>query len=292
MKLFNVYHQPNYIPNVFIGKTITTIHDMSYRVFPQYHPRRRVILLRTFEKRLRRADRIITDSEFSRQQIVEMLKVPEERVTVTYLGAGSQYQPITILKDKKLDLQARYGLPEQFLLYVGTIEPRKNLERLIEALYIYQQEEPGSALKLVLAGGKGWLYEEILARIKALHLEQDVLFTGYVNSEDLPYLYNMAEAFVYPSLYEGFGLPPLEAMACGTPVISSNAASIPEVVGEAGILADPYKVNELAEAICRVAGSASLREEMARKGLKQAQRFSWRQCAIETLQVYRDCMSQ
>ncbi len=292
MKGFDLYHQPNYVPHVFSGKTVTTIHDMSYRVFPQYHPRRRVIQLRAFESRLRRVDRIITDSEYSRREIVEILKVPEERVTVTYLGVGSQYKPMDITLEKKLALKKRYHLPKQFLLYVGTIEPRKNLARLIEAYYLYRQEEPGSALKLVLAGGKGWLFEDIFARVMDLHLEQDIIFTGYVDSEDLPYLYNMAKAFVYPSLYEGFGLPPLEAMSCGTPVISSNTSSIPEVVGKAGILIDPYQVNELAEAIYRVAGSVSLREEMKRMGLEQARRFSWRQCAIETLQVYRECMSQ
>lgn len=291
LKGFDIYHQPNYIPHVFGGKTVVTVHDMSHRVFPQYHPHRRVVLLRAFESRLRQADRIITDSEYSRREIMEMLRVPEDRVTVIYLGAGSQFQPLAITEKKRWALQSKYSLSEQFLLYVGTIEPRKNLAKLIEAYYLYRQEEPGSDLKLVLAGGKGWLYEDIFARVKALHLEQDVIFTGYVDSEDLPYLYNLAQAFVYPSLYEGFGLPPLEAMSCGTPVISSNAASIPEVVGGAGILIDPYQVNELTQAICRVADSASLREEMTRMGLEQAQHFSWRQCALETLQVYRECMS-
>ena len=290
MKGFDVYHQPNYIPHAFNGKTITTVHDMSYRVFPQYHPRRRVILLRAFEGRLRRLDRIITDSKYSRRQIVEMLRVPEERVTVTYLGAGSQYQPMSISQDKKIELQSRYGLHEQFLLYVGTIEPRKNLERLITAFHLYRQEEPGSEVKLVLAGGKGWLNEDIFARVHTLHLEQDVIFTGYVHNEDLPPLYNMALAFVYPSLYEGFGLPPLEAMSCGTPVISSNTSSIPEVVGDAGILIDPYQVNDLADAIYRVAGSGALREKMSSMGLERARRFSWKQCAIDTLQVYRECV--
>lgn len=290
MKGFDLYHQPNYVPHAFSGKTVITIHDMSHRIFPQYHPRRRVMILRAFESRLRQADRIITDSEHARQEIMELLRVPEERVEVIYLGAASHYRPMNISEKQLKDLQFRYNLPEQFLLYVGTLEPRKNLERLIEAYYLYRQEEPASELKLVLAGGKGWLYESIFSRVEELHLQQEVIFTGYVDSDDLPCLYNMAMAFVYPSLYEGFGLPPLEAMSCGTPVISSNAASIPEVVGEAGILIDPCQINDLAEAIFRVAESASLREEMSRQGLERARGFSWKKCAVETLQVYRDCM--
>lgn len=292
LKGFDIYHQPNYIPHAFDGIKIVTVHDMSHRVFPQYHPRRRVALLRAFENRLRKADHILTVSAYSQSEIREMLKVPEEKITVTYLGAGSQFQPLTLSAEMRRLLRERYRLPERFLLYVGTIEPRKNLQRLIEAYHLYRQEEPNSDLKLVLAGGKGWLYGDIFAQVKTLHLAKDVIFTGYVDSADLPGLYNMAEAFIYPSLYEGFGLPPLEAMSCGTPVISSNVASIPEVVGQAGILVDPYQTQELAQAIHKLAGSASLREEMSKLGLEQAHKFSWYQCAAETLRVYRECMQK
>lgn len=292
MRGFDIYHQPNYIPHAFHGKVVTTVHDMSHRIFPQYHPRCRVLLLRAFENRLRQAARIITVSEYAREEIVDLLGVSEAKVTVTYEGARSQYRPLSISDEKRMDLRNRYNLPERFLLYVGTIEPRKNLERLIEAFCIYKGEEPNSELKLVLAGGKGWLYEGIFARVQELHLGQDVVFTGYVDGEDLPFLYNMAIAFIYPSLYEGFGLPPLEAMSCGTPVISSNTSSIPEVVGEAGILVDPYQVNDLAAAIYKVAGSVSLQNELSRKGLERARLFSWKKCAEETLQVYRECMAE
>jgi glycosyltransferase involved in cell wall biosynthesis len=138
MRGFDIYHQPNYIPHAFHGKIVTTVHDMSHRVFPQYHPRRRVILLRAFENRLRQATRIITVSEHARGEIVELLGVSEEKVTVTYEGAGSQYRPLSISEEKRMDIKNRYKLPERFLLYVGTIEPRKNLERLIEAYYLYK----------------------------------------------------------------------------------------------------------------------------------------------------------
>lgn len=290
MKEFDLYHQPSFIPHIFPGKTIVTVHDMSHQAFPQYHPRYRVLLFKAFEKRIKRSDQIITVSEYSRQEIAELLKISEDKITITYLGAGPQYRPLTVSEKKRSDLRSKYHLPEQFFLYVGTIEPRKNLERLVEAYHFFRLEQPQSELKLVLAGGKGWLYDRIFARVKELNLEQEIIFTGYVENEDLPYIYNLAMALVYPSLYEGFGLPPLEAMSSGTPVISSKASSIPEVVGEAGLLINPYQVNELTEAIYRVASSVSLRNNMSKMGLERAGRFSWKKCALETLQVYRRCM--
>lgn len=284
---FDLYHQPSFVPHVFPGRTIVTVHDMSYRVFPQYHPRYRVLLFTAFENRIRSADKIITVSEYSRQEIADWLKIPAESIVVTYLGVGSQYRMLTVSDEKRCYIKSKYHLPEQFILYVGTIEPRKNLKRLVEAYQLFRLEQPRSELKLVLAGGKGWLYDDIFTRIKELHLEQEIVVTGYVASADLPYFYNLAMALVYPSLYEGFGLPLLEAMSCGTPVISSKTSSIPEVVGEAGLLVDPYKANELAEALYRVASSVSLRENMSILGLERARQFSWKKCAQQTIQVYR-----
>lgn len=284
---FDLYHQPNYIPHRFPGMTVVTIHDMSYRVLPQYHPQRRVMMLQAFESRLKKVDQIITISEFSRQEILRFLKVPEHKVTVTYLGAGSHFRPLNIEPKQKQELRSRCKLPDSYLLYVGTIEPRKNLERLLQAFDIFRKEMPDSGVKLVMAGGKGWLFEDIFALAKTLQMEKEVIFTDFVEGRDLPNIYNMSVALVYPSLYEGFGLPPLEAMACGIPVISSNTASIPEVVGSAGILVNPYQVDELAHAICQVVGSSELRQEMSRAGLARAQDFSWRKCALETMNVYR-----
>jgi len=284
---FDLYHEPNYIPRAFRGKVITTICDMSYKLYPQYHPRRRVMTFGFFENRMRNVDRIITISRNSKQEIIDLLKVPEDKVTVTYLGATDAYRPIFINEELKIKFRLKYGIPDNFLLYVGTIEPRKNLSRLIEAFYLFKKETPKSEeVKLILVGGQGWLYNEIFSRVRELKMENEIIFTGYVSNEDLPFLYNMAMAFVYPSLYEGFGLPPLEAMSCGTPVISSNTSSIPEVVGDAGILVDPYNVNDWASAISQLAGSSILRSELSSKGLIQASKFSWKRCAEETLGVY------
>lgn len=288
-KSFDVYHEPNYVPRPFRGATVVNIFDMSYVLFPQYHPWKRVQMLRFFEKRMRSADRIITASQSAKREIVSLLKVPEDKIVVTPLGVSSGFGPIQENRALFQTIRKRYNLPEQFLLYVGTIEPRKNLERLIEAFGMAKERIGKIAIGLVLAGGKGWLNDPIYSRVRELNLLDDVTFTGYVLEEDLPILYNMALAFVYPSLYEGFGLPPLEAMACGVPVITSNVSSLPEVVGDAGILIDPCNVDELSDAILRVVLSTELRKSLSDKGIKQASLFTWEKCAGETLTVYEEC---
>ncbi|WP_261487025.1 glycosyltransferase family 4 protein [Acididesulfobacillus acetoxydans] len=286
---FDVYHEPNYIPRPFKKVTVINIFDMSYVLYPQYHPRRRVEMLRFFEHRMRAADRIITASHSAKGEIVDLLKVPASKVAVTPLGVSSGFGRNREDEILFQTLRSRYGLPEYFLLYVGTIEPRKNLERLVEAYGMAKQRLGSSSLGLVLAGGKGWLDGPIYQRVQDLGLMHDVTFTGYVPDQDLPTLYNMAMAFVYPSLYEGFGLPPLEAMACGVPVITSNVSSLPEVVGEAGIMVDPYDVEELSNAIVRVVSSHELRQTLSDKGVRRAAQFTWEECALKTWSVYQEC---
>lgn len=288
-KNFDVYHEPNYIPRPFQKATVINIFDMSYVLYPQYHPWRRVEMLRLFEKRMRGVDRILTASQSAKGEIVDLLKVPDAKVVVTPLGLSTRHSPVQVNEALAQTLRKRYGLPEQFLLYVGTIEPRKNLERLIEAYGMARERLGKSTVGLVLAGGKGWLDDSIYRKVQELSLLDDITFTGYVSEEDLPILYNMATGFVYPSLYEGFGLPPLEAMACGVPVITSNVSSLPEVVGDAGIMVDPYNVEELGDAIVRVVSSTELRQSLSDKGIKRASMFTWEKCARETLTVYEEC---
>ena len=290
MSGFDLYHEPNYIPRLFTGKTVVTICDMSHKLFPQHHPRRRVLQLNLFANRMRIADHIITISQNSKQEIIDFLGIPEERISITYLGANLDFQKLTLECDMIDNLRQHYHLPERFFLYVGTIEPRKNLARLIEAYSLARNEGIDQEIKLVLTGGNGWLYKDIYARVKQLRLENEIIFTGYVSDKDLPILYNMAEVFVYPSIYEGFGLSPLEAMACGIPVIASNTSSIPEVVGDAGILVDPYRVEDIASAMFKVIESRQIQDDLSQRGLIQAQRFSWKKCAEETWQVYQQCL--
>jgi glycosyltransferase involved in cell wall biosynthesis len=195
-------------------------------------------------------------------------------------------------------VRQKYDLPERFILYVGTIEPRKNLTALLEAyaalmerLSVCDLRPALSDVRLVIVGKKGWLYEGFFRRLHELGLEDRVLFTGYVPDEDLPAIYSAADLFVFPSLYEGFGLPVLEAMACGTPVIASNASSLPEVAGEAGIMIAPHDVRGLAEAMERLLMDKQLRAELRARGLERAKQFTWERAAAMTLEVYQDALT-
>jgi glycosyltransferase involved in cell wall biosynthesis len=234
---------------------------------------------------LRAADVIIAVSECTRRDAVRLYGIDQAKIRVVYEGVNPRFRPL----DDREQLEAlrhRYALPARFLLYVGTIEPRKNLPALFEAFK--QIGLPG--VKLVIVGKKGWLYDETFARLQALGLEREVVFTGFVPDDDLPGLYTLAEAFVFPSLYEGFGLPVLEAMACGTPVITGNVSSLPEVMGDAGILVAPGDVGGLVTALKRVLTDSHLRAQMSAKGLAQARKFTWEKAAQETLAVYRRVM--
>ena len=227
----------------------------------------------------RRSARVLTDSESAKQDIVRLCHVPPEKVVVTYLAASSAFHPVS--EAEIAAVKAKYKLNERFILAVCTLEPRKNIKRLIQAYA--QQAGLLPPVQLVHAGSKGWFYDDILAEAQRSGVADSVSFLGHVPLDDLVGLYNAAAVFVYPALYEGFGLPTLEAMRCGCPVITSNTSSLPEVVGEAGLLIDPLDVSQLAAAIQRVLGDAALAETMRRLGLARAGRFSWERTAQETL---------
>ena len=217
---------------------------------------------------------------------MEYLGIPEERIRVTLLAADEQYRVIHGVDAIKA-VVGSYGIDREYILYTGTLEPRKNIVSLIRAFDAIKKES-GIPHRLVIAGKKGWLFDDIFSAVEELGLVDEVIFTGYVPGEDLPYLYNGASLFAYPSKYEGFGLPPLEAMACGCPVVSSNSSSLPEVVGDAGLMVAPEQTNDLArEAMLKVLSDSSLRDSMRCRGLERAAMFSWKRCARETLDVYR-----
>jgi glycosyltransferase involved in cell wall biosynthesis len=201
-----------------------------------------------------------------------------------YEAAQNNFKRIQVHKILN-SIKQKYHLPDRFILFVGTLEPRKNIIRLLEAYARIKDKLPH---KLVIAGTKGWLYQPIFEAVKRLSLRNNVIFLGYVDDGNLPALYNLADLFVYPSIYEGFGLPVLEAMACGIPVITSNVSSLPEVAGDAAVLVDPYNVKELAGAMKHVLTNASLRKQVINKGFQQAKNFSWKKCARETLKVYEE----
>jgi len=268
--------------------SVVTIHDLSFLLYPEGFKRSKRFYLGLFTRlSARRARRIIAVSKSTKRDVVRLLGVSPGKVEVVYSGIVEAFRPLA--EDRVTAFRSKRGLPERFILFVGTIEPRKNVTRLIEAFATLRPCDP-APWKLVIGGAKGWFYEDVFARVGQLGLEGQVMFPGYIPVSELPLWYNAAELFVYPSLYEGFGLPLLEAMACGTPVVAANTSSLPEVVGQAGLTVDPLDVEGLAEAMRRALDDEALRQEMRERGLQRARGFSWTKTAQETVQVYRRAM--
>jgi glycosyltransferase involved in cell wall biosynthesis len=311
---FDLLHVTYNAPPLNPCPTVVTVHDISFEHYPQFFsPRDRLILKTLVPLSARRAAHVLTVSQHAKQEIVARYGLPPEKITVTYEAAGQQYQPVAD-PVRLAAVRARYGIPDgPFVLALGNLQPRKNIARLIEAFGQAVHGERStvhgersteadhrspltdhrspitdhrSPITLVIAGKAQWRESQIYAAVQQAGLEQRVLFPGYAEDVDLPALYSAATVFVYPSLYEGFGLPPLEAMACGVPVISSNAASLPEVVGDAARLIDPTDTAALAQALHDVLSQPGLQAELRQRGFARAAQFSWERCAAETLAVY------
>lgn len=267
------------LPFVFPGPAVVTIHDLGYRSFPRAHPAlSRLYLDWTTRWNARRARCVVADSEATRRDLVAHYRVDPRRIMVAYPGYDSNLRPV---RDPAALAAARerYGIKGKYLLYIGTLQPRKNLVLLIDVLTSVPDLDP--PLQLVLAGSPGWLAGPILER--AQRAGSTVVTPGYVRHEDKAALLSGAAAFLYPSLYEGFGFPVLEAMACGTPVICSDTSSLPEVAGGAALLVDPLDVAGLAAAIQRVLSDHPFRADLIQRGFANLQRFSWQQCARQVL---------
>lgn len=282
----DLVHEPVFIGPLFSTcPTVITIHDLSFIRLPHlFRPANRLYLTVMTRLSARRARRLIAVSAHTAAESVKLLGVSMERIDVIYHGVDSIFRP---LPDDEIEaFRQKRGLPERFILCVGTLEPRKNHTRLIEAFArIYDGKS-----KLVLIGGKGWLYDELFAKIEALELNKAVIFQGYVANEDLPLWYNAATVFAYPSLYEGFGMPILEAQACGTAVMTSTAPPLPETAGEAALLANPHDVEEMATKLNRLLTDKPLRHELEKRGVAHAHQFTWTRTAQETAHVYRHAL--
>lgn len=281
----DVYHGVlNVVPLLCPVPSVVTIHDLSPFLFPATFRRvNRVYTRWAIRVAARRATRILAVSEATKRDIVRWLLVPPERVVVTHNACDPDFQPPD---PQRLEaFRRRTGLPERFILFVGTLEPRKNLPTLLDA---YARIAAATDAPLVIGGSKGWLYDAIFARVEALGLGDRVRFTGYLSDADLPLWYAAATVFVLPSLYEGFGIPLLEAMATGTPVVASSSSSLPEIVGDAGLIVPPTDAEALGAALLRLLGDAELRAELRERGFRQASRFSWEETARRTLAVYQD----
>jgi len=268
---------------------VVTIHDLSFEHLPETFNRRSVAQLRfTVRRTARKAARILTSSEFSRRDIVETYAINPDRVAVTALAAPTYFAPVENETELK-KIRESYGIERDYILSLGSIQPRKNLVRLVEAYLCLRRIRRDSKLpQLVLAGKRGWLDSETFHAADREGCGRDILFTGYVPERDLPALYSGAISFVYPSFFEGFGLPVVEAMQCGVPVIAGNQTSLPEVVGEAGLLFDPFDTKALSDALTRVIDDSELRKLLSEKGLRRAKNFSWRTTAQQTLRAYEE----
>ncbi len=287
----DLFHSPDFtLPPLKAARGVVTVHDLSFLRFPEYaDPGLRAYLSKAVPRSVARAHRVLADSESTRADLIELLGVEPERISVVYAGVDARFRPVRDAM-KLAQVRQRYRLPEWFILTVGTLEPRKNLARLITA-YAQMRRHTGLPHQLVIAGKPGWLYQGIYEQVTKEGLSENVHFIGFVADDDLPALYTLADVLAFPSLYEGFGLPPLEAMACGTPVVASNRSSIPEAVGAAGLLVDPEDTDALADALARVLGNATLRVRLADLGRAQAARFTWQTAAERLLEAYRLAVS-
>ncbi|WP_337153579.1 glycosyltransferase family 1 protein [Pseudomonas protegens] len=286
-----VYHEPNFILKSHDGPSVTTVHDLSFVQHPEFHPAERVAWLsRQLPRTLDRANFVITDSEVVRTELIEQFGVARDRVKAIYLGADARFLPRSV--EGTQAVLAKYGLVHgSYLAFVGTIEPRKGISVLLNA---WQRLTPAirRSWPLVIAGAPGWRNAELMSRIEALRAKGEVKYLQFVSYQDLPFIYAGAATFVYPSVYEGFGLPVLEAMASGVPVICGAGTSMAEFAEGACKLFEVGDADALALAILELIEDARLRIRIAHSGIMQAQRFSWARCAQETLKVYIDAVGR
>ncbi len=280
---FDVYFEPNFIPlDIRAERTVTTVHDFSIHLHPEWHPKERVeYFSRNFFRRIGRSDVIVTDSKYIEGEALEILE-GNPRIVTIYLGYNS------MVFNTVQNQETKAGIPANYILFVGSIEPRKNLVSLLKA-YAFLPREIRKGYKLLLAGFEGWKNKEFFLLLDKL--KGSVEYRGYVDDETLAGLYRNATCFVYPSLYEGFGLPPLEAMACGCPVVVSNVASLPEVCGDAAHYVDPHDVEGIAEGMYKVLTDNALRQSLIQKGLERARLFSWEKSAREHLKVFEEVLN-
>jgi len=287
----DLLHQPCFsAPLFYSGKVIVTCHDLISVFFPENLPlASRLFYSRWMPFSYRKATLIIADSEHTKRDLMALLKIPEEKIRVIHLAVSSDFRPIKS-KAKLTAVQKKYHTGSKYLLHVGTLEPRKHLEFLVKSFILAFRE--GISENLVITGKKGWYFEGLFQLVSKLNLQKKVIFTGYVEEKDLPALYSGATAFLFPSLYEGFGLPTLEAMASGTPVISSNTSSLPEVIGNAGILLPPKDERLWAKNILKVIQDKGLNTTLKKLGPRQSRKFSWDNTARKTIEVYKEAFER
>lgn len=268
---------------------VVTIHDLSFLRMPEVLPRAKAAYLaRLCRASVAKANHVIAVSQQTADDVMHFFDIPAAKIDVIYNGVGDQFVPAA---EPVAAFRSEHNLPEQFILYLGTLEPRKNLEVLIEGYAMWRaRPDADPAVKLVLAGAKGWFYEQIFDRVRRLGLEEEVSFSGYIPDADLPNWYRAALCFVYPSLFEGFGMPVAEAMACGTPVLVSRAGSLLEVVGDAGVVFETEQADDLADKLGTLLADSQVRAKVGKCCLERSARFTWSRAAVETLAIYKQAI--
>ncbi len=288
----DLLHSTDFIPPLYSPyRSVITVHDLAFLHYPHFLTAQSAAYYGLIDKAVVRADHIIVPSEHTRQDLIGQMGVAADKVSVIYEAANPLFAPLPLAETRR-QMAAKYGFPETYFLTVGTIEPRKNVIGLLQGFACLRDKfgltEP---VGLVIAGGKGWLYEETLEAVRTLKLSDSTFFVGRVPDSELHKLYVGARAHIHVAHYEGFGLPPLEAMACGTPTIVSNVSSLPEVVGDAALLVNPRDSEEIAVAMHRLLTDDALHAELCEKGLQRARTFSWEKAAQRTLEVYRQVVA-
>jgi len=285
----DILHSLHYTrPAILPCASVVTFHDMTFILYPHLHSNiKRMLFPLVIRFSAQHSQALIAVSECTRLDSIRILNIPDHKIFTVPNGINEEFRPISDITRLE-ECRRKYRLPKEFILYVGLIEPRKNLPGLLKAYTRLVQE--GGRPKLVIAGRYGWGYEDVARQIRALNLKGKVLFTGYIPAQDLPMVYNLAQIFVYPSLYEGFGFPPLEAMACGTPVISSGESCMPEILGKAPLYFDAYNEDDIAKKMKTIISDKELRKDLIKKGLEQVKEYNWDECAKETLEVYKELL--
>jgi len=278
----DIYHFFNFtIPKNIKGKVINTIYDTVFISAPETMGDRKE--LEEYKYGAQKSDLIITISESAKNDIIKNLGVTEDKIEIVHPGIDLENYSQKYEKEELERIRKKYNLPSEYILYLGTIEPRKNIERIIKA-FIKYKEKVDDDLKFVIVGKKGWKYENIMKLIESMGT--DIIITGYIDEEDKIPIYKLAQFFTFPSLYEGFGMPVLEAMAAGVPVVTSNVSSLPEVAGDAAILVDPLSEDEIFEAYKKIRSDSNYREEMIQKGYEQAKKYQWKYSAKKLEEIY------
>lgn len=289
----DVIFSPNIIFSAWSKKTkaVFAIHDLSFERCPEtFSAKKRLWHMFINPKKLcRSADKIISVSDSTKNDLREIYRIPEGKIKTIYSGISENFKVIDRNNPKLIEVKKKYNLPYKFILYLGTIEPRKNIIGIVRAYNQFRgiNHSELNRYKLVVAGASGWKQKQIFKEIKNSSFKNDIIFSGFIDDEDKPALYNLASLFVYPSFFEGFGFPPLEAMSCGAPVITSNNSSFPEIIGSAGIMIDPDRPDEIFQAMKNILLDKNLRENLIKKGLEQAKKFNWQKTASQYLDIFQ-----